>query len=138
MERRQNTLNRERYDVLKTMLVERRREIDDRLRSIRSGLPAQLDDVQDMEEQSVNDLFQDMDFAVMQMKADTLAKIDEALLRLEDGSYGTCAECDQEIAEARLKAVPFATLCRDCQEEEETRAAAERPMHREPVFDPRP
>ena len=138
MERRQNTLNRERYDVLKTMLVERRREIDDRLRSIRSGLPAQLDDVQDMEEQSVNDLFQDMDFAVMQMKADTLAKIDEALLRLEDGTYGTCAECDQEIADARLKAVPFATLCRDCQEEEETRAAAERPLVREPVFDPRP
>lgn len=137
MERRQNTLNRERYDVLKTMLVERRREIDDRLRSIRSGLPAQLDDVQDMEEQSVNDLFQDMDFAVMQMKADTLAKIDEALLRLEDGSYGTCAECDQEIAEARLKAVPFATLCRDCQEVEETRAAAERPLTREPVFEPR-
>jgi DnaK suppressor protein len=137
MDRRQNTVNRERYDVLKAMLVERRREIDDRLRSIRQGLPAQLDDVQDMEEQSVNDLFQDMDFAVMQMKADTLAKIDEALLCLEDGSYGTCAECDQEIAEARLKAVPFATLCRNCQEEEENRAAAERPTHREPVFDPR-
>jgi DnaK suppressor protein len=137
MDRRQNTLNRERYDVLKAMLVERRREIDDRLRSIRQGLPAQLDDVQDMEEQSVNDLFQEMDFAVMQMKADTLAKIDEALLRLEDGTYGTCAECGSEIAEARLKAVPFATLCRDCQEEEEIRVASERTGTREPVFEPR-
>jgi DnaK suppressor protein len=137
MERRKNTLNRERYEVLKAMLIERRREIDDRLRSIRSGLPAQLDDVQDMEEQSVSDLFQDMDFAVMQMKADTLAKIDEALLRLEDGTYGTCAECENEIAEARLQAVPFATLCRDCQEEEETRVASERPSVREPVFEPR-
>jgi DnaK suppressor protein len=137
MERRQNTLNRERHDVLRAMLVERRREIDERLRSIRQGLPAQLDDVQDMEEQSLSDLFQDMDFAVMQMKADTLAKIDEALLRLEDGSYGTCAECDGEVAEARLKAVPFATLCRSCQEEEEARAAGERTPAREPVFEPR-
>ena len=137
MDRRKNNQNRERYDVLKAMLVERRREIDDRLRSIRQGLPAQLDDVQDMEEQSVSDLFQEMDFAVMQMKADTLAKIDEALLRLEDGSYGTCAECGSEIAEARLKAVPFATLCRSCQEEEETRVASERTGTREPVFAPR-
>jgi DnaK suppressor protein len=137
MERRQNTLIRERYDVLKQMLIDRRREIDDRLRSIRSGLPAQLDDVQDVEEQSVSDLFQEMDFAVMQMKADTLAKIDEALLRLEDGRYGTCAECDAEITEARLKAVPFATLCRDCQEQEEIRAASERTTSREPVFEPR-
>ena len=137
MDRRKNNQNRERYDVLKAMLVERRREIDDRLRSIRQGLPAQLDDVQDMEEQSVSDPFQEMDFAVMQMKADTLAKIDEALLRLEDGSYGTCAECGSEIAEARLKAVPFATLCRSCQEEEETRVASERTGTREPVFEPR-
>lgn len=137
MERRKNSLNRERYGVLKAMLVERRREIDDRLRSIRSGLPAQLDDVQDVEEQSVSDLFQEVDFAVMQMKADSLAKIDEALLRLEDGTYGTCAECEAEIAEARLKAVPFATLCRACQEEEETRVASDRPLAREPVFEPR-
>ena len=137
MDRRKNTVNRERYDVLKAMLIERRREIDDRLRSIRSGLPAQLDDVQDIEEQSVSDLFQEVDFAVMQMKADTLAQIDEALLRLEDETYGKCAECEEEIAEARLKAVPFATLCRDCQEAEETRAAAERPTTREPVFEPR-
>ena len=137
MERRTNTVNRERYDFLKKMLGERRREIDDRLRTIREGLPAQLDDVRDVEEQSVSDLFQEMDFAIMQMKANTLAQIDEALLRLEDGTYGTCAECAEEIAEARLKAVPFATLCRDCQAQEETRVAAERSTGRETVFEPR-
>jgi DnaK suppressor protein len=85
----------------------------------------------------VSDLFQEMDFAVMQMKANTLAQIDEALLRLEDGSYGTCAECEEEITEARLKAVPFATLCRDCQEQEEIREASERTTSRETVFEPR-
>lgn len=136
MERRQNQANRERYDVLKAMLEERRRDIQDKLRTIREGLPAQLDDVQDAEEQSVNDLFQEMDFAIVQMKADTLGQIDGALRRLEEGTYGTCAECEEEITEARLKAVPFASFCRDCQEQEETRIAAERTTaSRESVFE---
>ena len=117
---------RERYQVLKTMLEERRQEIQDKLRSIREDVPVYQAEVRDAEEQSVTDFAQEMDFAVMEMKADTLNRIDEALQRLEDGSYGTCAECDTEITAARLKAVPFAVLCRSCQEDEETRAAEER------------
>jgi hypothetical protein len=62
-----------------------------------------------------------MDFALMEMEFDTLRKIDDALLRLEEGSYGVCAECDERISEARLHALPFASLCRDCQEHEEER-----------------
>jgi DnaK suppressor protein len=68
-----------------------------------------------------------VELALMEMKSETLAKIDEAMIRLEEGTYGTCAECGQEIAEARLQAVPFATLCRDCQQrEEEVRDEASR------------
>ena len=62
----------------------------------------------------------------MQMKADTLGRIDEALRRLEAGTYGTCAECGTDIASPRLKALPFALKCRDCQEREEAREAEER------------
>jgi DnaK suppressor protein len=57
------------------------------------------------------------------MKSETLGKIDEAIRRLEDGVYGTCADCGEEIAEARLKALPFATLCVRCQEEQEEKEA---------------
>jgi len=89
-----------------------------------------VNEVRDAEEQSVHDFAQDMDFALMQMKADTLGKIDEAIQRLEKGTYGTCAECQGEIAEARLKALPFATLCRDCQETAETESGAARPDSR--------
>jgi len=39
-----------------------------------------------------------------------------ALERIEDGSYGTCLECDQEISPKRLKAVPWASCCVQCQE----------------------
>jgi len=116
----------ERYDILKRMLEERRGEIQDKLRSIRETRPADADQVKDTEEQSLDDLVREVDFALMQMKSETLAKIDEAMRRLEGGSYGVCADCGAEIAEARLKALPFATLCRACQEQRELEAASER------------
>jgi DnaK suppressor protein len=42
-----------------------------------------------------------------------LAEIDKALGRIEDGTYGTCGKCGRPIAEERLEAVPWATLCLD-------------------------
>ena len=116
----------ERYQVLKQMLEDRRRDIQERLRSLRETLPAQVAEVKDAEEQSVQDFVQDVELALMEMKSETLGQIDEAIRRLEAGTYGTCANCGTEIAEARLKALPFALLCRDCQEHEEEARASER------------
>jgi len=126
MARKKGNVDQERYDVLKGMLEERRREIQLKLKSLRETLPVEAGDVRDAEEQSVDDFAQEVDFALMQMKSETLSKIDEAILRLEDGTYGLCTECGSEISEARLKALPFAPLCRTCQEEVEGRVAAER------------
>ena len=50
-----------------------------------------------------------------------LADIDAALKRIDDGNYGTCTKCDKQIAEERLEARPWATLCIDCQRERERR-----------------
>ncbi|MGI9284926.1 MAG: TraR/DksA family transcriptional regulator [Pseudomonadales bacterium] len=47
-----------------------------------------------------------------------LAQIDKALLRLENGEYGICSNCQGEINEARLKAIPFSLLCIDCAEKQ--------------------
>jgi DnaK suppressor protein len=120
------TMSRGRAEVLRRMLEERRVEIQEKLRAIRSEMPSYQDEVRDSEEQSVTDFAQEMDFALMEMKAQTLIRIDEALQRVDQGSYGTCDECGADIAEARLAAVPFALLCRECQEREEAVAAEER------------
>jgi DnaK suppressor protein len=127
---------RERYQVLKDMLEDRRAEIQDKLRSLRETRPEEIAQVRDAEEQSIDDFVQAVDFAVVQMKSETLRKIDEAIQRLEAGTYGTCAECDTEISEARLKALPFADKCRDCQELAETRQDTEQREARvkEPAF----
>jgi DnaK suppressor protein len=118
--------HRERYQALKAMLEDRRHDIQQRLRSLRETLPAQLAEVKDAEEQSVSDFVQDVELALMEMKSETLGQIDEAIRRLETGAYGTCANCGREISEARLKALPFATLCLECQEAEEEARTAER------------
>ena len=48
--------------------------------------------------------------------SDELRKAEDALLCLKRGEYGNCSECGDPIAEKRLRALPFAVRCRDCQE----------------------
>ena len=126
MARKTRTTNRERYLALKAMLEERRLEVKEKLRSIRETLPVKAGAVRDPEEQSVDDFVTEVDMALMQMKSETLSKIDQAMTRLEADTYGICQECDEEIPAARLKALPFAPLCRDCQEDAETTVRAAR------------
>jgi len=102
--------------LLRGLLEERRRELQDKLRSLRESLPAEVLEVRDAEEHSVDDFVQDVDFALMQMKSETLLRIDDALHRLEAGRYGLCEDCAGEIPAPRLLALPFAVRCRTCQE----------------------
>ena len=46
-----------------------------------------------------------------------LRAIEDALVRIEQGTFGVCAPCERPIAEARLNAVPWTRLCRDCKEQ---------------------
>jgi RNA polymerase-binding protein DksA len=50
-----------------------------------------------------------------------LYELDDALKKIEDGTFGICEECKGLIAKNRLKAVPYARLCVKCQEKEEKR-----------------
>ena len=128
--RKVTVADRKRYEVLSHMLRDRQAEIKNKLRSLREVLPTESTQVKDAEEQSMEDFVLGMDFALMEMESETLRKIDEALHRLEEGTYGDCTECGQKIAEARLKAVPFASACRECQEQQEELAVSERPQPR--------
>jgi len=55
-----------------------------------------------------------------QTDAKILQAIEEALWRIEKGTYGICRDCGEEIAKARLKILPFATRCVACQSRSET------------------
>jgi DnaK suppressor protein len=53
----------------------------------------------------------------LERESSVLREVRAALDRIADGSYGACLECEEEISQKRLKAVPWATLCIACQEE---------------------
>jgi DnaK suppressor protein len=120
-----------RYEDLKRILEDRRREIlsevQGKIRDVRAeGTQNKSNEVFDAAESSDADIQEDIEFALIQMKAETLNKINEALARLEEGAYGNCFECGEEIAEARLRALPFAVRCKDCEEAREVAAEREK------------
>src|SRR5215831_5905343 len=122
-----------RYGELKAILEERRREImsevQGRMRDVRAeGANAAVQGVLDAAESSELDIQDEIEFALIQMKAETLNKIDEALRRLEEGTYGYCFECGDEISEKRLRALPFAVRCKDCEAAREVKLQRDRLM----------
>jgi len=128
-----DTGSRSRYNELKQMLEERRREIraevQGKMRDVRAaGEIGKLNEVFDAVESSEADIQEDIELALIQMKSETLNKIDDALARLEQGDYGNCFECGEEIAEKRLRALPFAVRCKDCEEAREVAEQRERQM----------
>ena len=115
------SMNEGRYSDLKRMLDERRKEImsevQGRIRDQREADAwGKVHEVLDAGESSEADIQEDIEFALIQMKAETLTKINDALHRLDEGAYGYCADCGGEISDKRLRALPFAVRCKDCEE----------------------
>jgi RNA polymerase-binding transcription factor DksA len=105
---------------LREMLTARRSEMRNDVQSrIRQGRTAQRTDARDDVDASDADLQGDIEFALIQMRAETLSRIDVALSRLAAGEYGACVECKGEVAPRRLHALPFAVRCQGCEERRE-------------------
>jgi DnaK suppressor protein len=109
------------------MLLERQRELESvlqqRVRHLPSDRPTGgLDETEHAEA----DYQEHIEVALIQMKSDTLERVREALVRLEAGVYGDCAECGGEITRQRLQALPFAVRCRACEASHEQHAARAR------------
>ena len=117
---------------LRQMLQDRRRETRDevqsRIRDVRMDGP---NPVLDAGEHSEADVQDDIELALIQMRAETLGRIDEALVQLDAGEYGLCVECDEEISERRLRALPFAVRCTACEERREQGEARQRRFARQ-------
>ncbi len=119
-----------RYHELHRILEDRRDEIagevQDKIRSVRTEATLTKHHAADITETSEADIQDDIEFALIQMKAETLNKIGAALTRLAEGTYGYCYDCGDEIAERRLRALPFAARCKNCEEVRETERNRER------------
>jgi DnaK suppressor protein len=120
------------------MLLARRQalvaSIRERLSSVREDR-SRADHVTALDDGEVCDLDvqEDIEFALVQMKRETLVHLDAALKRLDNGLYGRCIDCDGEISESRLKALPFAVRCVHCEEARESDVMHERMRERKLV-----
>jgi DnaK suppressor protein len=117
----QRTTVRER---LRRILLTNRKEIEARIREeLAERLTGNLNSIvvpaSDLGDLSTFDLERDVDYELLTMHTEALKDIDEALERLDQGTYGICEECGEEIGEKRLQAIPFALYCLECQQENE-------------------
>ncbi len=109
--------------AIKDTLLEQRATLLDRVRRLdkdvhhrEEPLPA------DFAEQAVELENQEVLEALDEDARQELRQIDRALQRIEDGAYGECAVCGDDIALQRLHALPWATLCIDCASQAERRS----------------
>ena len=80
----------------------------------------------DSGDQALLDLEREMGISLQEKRNRERQMIDEALVSLEEGTYGICVECNTEISEKRLAVMPFARLCVACQEKIELLEKIER------------
>jgi DnaK suppressor protein len=105
---------------LERMLRNHRRELEGEVRHhIRHGRTDLAKQGGDDADRSDAHSQGDIDLTLLQMRAETVTRIDAALVRLEAGTYGSCVECTKAISEPRLRALPFAARCQACEERRE-------------------
>ena len=90
-------------------------------RIVREDFSVSTDDRFDEIDQAQTDIEQSMRMRLCNREALYLKKVDEALKRIEEGTFGECDECGEDIELRRLEARPTATLCVSCKEEQERR-----------------
>lgn len=114
----------ERKGRLKKLLIEKRNEIlreakEEIANFIRGDTKHLVETALDDGDWAVVDVNEDLNLKKLSFHKKTLNKIDEALRKLNEGTYGICEDCGNEINEERLKAIIFAIYCVDCMEKRE-------------------
>ena len=121
------TLSKDQIKQLRQLLITERAKVAEEIKSIaRDASTSPRDASGDLSAYTVHmaDMAADtydreLSMNIASSEQQMLYEIDDALKRLDDGSYGQCQQCNQPIAMSRLKAVPYASLCIECQRAKE-------------------
>ena len=113
-----------RYKRLRKMLLDLKKKMwadlrDELFRKLGNEYNAQFDNPHDIEELGLIDVIEDTGLAVADIRRRDLEQMDAALTKLDDGTYGVCEACEEEIDEERLKVVPYTSHCVRCQKDQE-------------------
>lgn len=108
-----------------SLMEEKERIILNSRRSLSTELSISSDDLPDETDLAATEVNQNLVFKLRDRERHLLTKIDQALSRIENGTFGTCRSCEEPIEVKRLQARPVSELCLSCKEREE---------HREKVY----
>ncbi len=125
----------DRHASLKQILLAKRealiQEIKHQLgQSVTEEQQRRLEAAMDSGDQALVDLEREMGISLQEMRNRERQLIDDALDSVDEGTYGMCADCGEEISEKRLHALPFARLCVECQSKRELMEKIERSEQR--------
>ncbi|ABB33417.1 transcriptional regulator, TraR/DksA family [Geobacter metallireducens RCH3] len=131
----------EKQDEMKALLLKAKEEILAGInKALKSGSETNTGEpTGDIYDQASSERDRELGLLLNDRERDKLRQIDEALLRIADGEYGICEECEEEIPLGRLKVMPFARFCVRCQSDMEklqaqTRRVEEERSYREVSF----
>lgn len=108
---------------MKRRLEAKRRELRENLGELTEASPTPVDPIeasegsQDFEESAVDVNEMEDERAIRANERELLQQVNQALARIDNGTYGICANCNRPINEKRLEAIPWASLCLDCEEQ---------------------
>ena len=99
------------------LLLEKKSSLSKDLAKTRNAEEETIEEsTQDIADKAVSSYTREFLYSLSDVDRTTLVRIDEALLRIDEGTYGLCLSCGQPVTEKRLSAVPWARHCVDCQE----------------------
>src|ERR1700733_4714755 len=105
----------------KLLVEEKQRILNNSKNALKNELALSPDDLPDETDLAASEVNQNLVFKLRDRERQLLAKIDEAMARIEDGNFGTCMDCEEPIEGRRLEARPVSTLCIACKEKQEHR-----------------
>lgn len=115
-----NPMDKKRLDYYKKKLQSKREDLVKSIaRTEEEGRAADDDPTVDLADKAANSYTKEFLFGQNNTDRNTLQLIDEALERIKNGTYGVCVQCETELQQKRLEAVPWARNCTSCQEKHE-------------------
>lgn len=109
-------MNKNRVRHFQELLTEELRRHSEKVSEDQASALAAIDDsVKDSGDMSVQDVNQETALRMGERESQMVADIDQALLRIDEGTYGVCQKCGKPIEERRLEAVPTARYDAECQ-----------------------
>lgn len=119
-------MDKEKITQFKRQLEEMKGEIIQDVEQTLTEMTDQTGNIPDPNDRATMESDRGFELRIRGRERKLLEKIDEALERIEDGEYGVCAGCGEEISEKRLEARPVAKYCIDCKKKQEQREKSQR------------